>query len=238
MREKIIDIIYEQFALFSQNTNAACTKGCSTCCTQNVTVTATEAEKIFKFAVAQGKEEWFSDILATKRDSVKPPMTTNDFARACLEGREVDPGENDNFSEPCLFLEDGICQIYDARPFSCRAFISRTQCTANSPALVSDNYAATITALNQVIEHVGQKEHWGNLFDVLIAISDISAYKECAQKNTVQDLLEARGKTLTAQPLAGFLLTEENLTEAQDILESIFSATIDGKTVENILNGK
>lgn len=238
MREKIIDIIYEQFSLFSQNINTACAKGCSTCCTQNVTVTATEAEKIFKYAIAQKKEGWLAEILATKRTSVKPTMTTNDFAAACLEGREVDPGQASDFSEPCLFLENGVCQIYDVRPFACRTFISRTQCSTNTPALVSDNYAATVTALSQLVEHVGQKEHWGNLFDVLIAISDISAYKECAQKNTVQDLLEARGKTLTAQPLAGFLLTEENLTEAQDVLESIFSATIDGKTVENILNGK
>lgn len=237
MREKIVNIIYEQFTLFSEKYTTVCAKGCSTCCTQNVTVTATEAEKIFKFAVEQGKEEWLSNILATKRSSTKPLMTTNDFAKACLEGREVEVEQADNFA-PCLFLENGACQIYDVRPFSCRAFISQTPCSSTSPALVSDNYAATVTALQQVLEHVGQKEHWGNLFDVLVAISDISAYKECAQKNTVQDLLEARGKTLTAQPLAGFLLTEENLTEAEHILESIFAATIDGKTIEDILNGK
>lgn len=237
MREKIVDIIYEKFSFFLQKNTNVCAKGCSTCCTQNVTVTATEAEKIFKFVIQEGKEEWLAEILATKRNSTKPLMTTNEFAQACLEGRDVDFGHNSDFT-PCLFLEDGVCQIYDARPFACRAFISQAKCSADTPALVSDNYAATITALNQVLEHVGQREHWGNLFDVLIAISDISAYKECAQKIAVQDLLEAREKTLTAQPLSGFLLTEDNLTEAQEILESIFSATIDGKTIENILNGK
>ncbi len=237
MRERILLEIYQQFEEWNRDRAVACCSGCPACCTQNVNVTATEAELIHKWVVEHNKTDWFATILAKERKTEKPKMTTNDFAKACLEGRDVDPGTADNL-EPCLFLEGGKCQIYEVRPFTCRAFVSDKKCGSSQPAVVSEQYAAATTAVSQVIEHLGQKEYWGNLFDVLTSMTDISAYKESAEKMNEVQVMEARFRTLTAKPLVGFLLTEEDMDEAESILNKIFSAKIDNKTIEDILNGK
>lgn len=237
MREQVLLAIYQQFEEWNNGREIVCSADCTACCTQNVTVTATEAELIHKWVVKEGKTEWLADILAKKRKAEKPKMTTNDFAKACIEGREADPGQADNL-EPCLFLEDGQCQIYEVRPFTCRSFISSEKCGENQPAVVTEEYAAATTAVGQIVEHLGQKGYWGNLFDVLTAMTDISAYKESAAKINEAEIMECRLRTLTAKPLVGFLLTEEDMAEAEPILNRIFSAKIDGKTIEDILNGK
>lgn len=237
MREQILQEIYKQFETWSKGKADACGVGCVSCCTQNVTVTATEAELIHKWILKEGKTEWLADKLASQRNSEKPKMTTNDFAKACLEGKEVDPGQADNLT-PCPFLERGCCQIYEVRPYSCRAFISAKRCSSTQPAIMTEQYAAATTAVSQIIEHLGQKEYWGNLFDVLTAMTDISAYKESSAKLSPEHIMECRMRTLTAKPLVGFLLTEEDMAEAEPILQAIFSAKIDNKTIEDILNGK
>lgn len=237
MKERILKEIYKQFEDWNSKRGIACVAGCASCCTQNVTVTANEAELIHKWIVEQNRTEWLADILATERKCEQPKMTTNDFAKACLEGKEVDPGQADNLA-PCLFLEDGKCQIYPVRPFTCRAFVSTITCGADQPAIVTEQYAATTTAVSQIIEHLGQKEYWGNLFDVLASMTDTSAYKESGAKMSPEQVMECRMRTLTAKPLLGFLLTEEDMAEAKPILQAIFNARIDNKTIEDILNGK
>ncbi|WP_041277550.1 hypothetical protein [Desulfotalea psychrophila] len=69
-------------------------------------------------------------------------------------------------------------------------------------------------------------------------MSDISAYKETAEKLTAVETFNARLRTLTAKPLTGFLLTEEDLQVAGPLLQSIFSTKVDEKSIEDILNGK
>ena len=238
MKDKILVAIYQRFEEWAKDREVACCKGCATCCTQNVIVTANEAELIHKYIVEHNKSEWLADILATHRTgATRPKMTTNDFAKACIDGKDVDPGSADDLT-PCLFLKDGACQIYDVRPFTCRSFASATTCGPDQPAIVTETYAATITAISQIVEHLGQKEYWGLLFDVLTAMSDISAYKESAEKIGESAAMDCRMRTLTAKPLVGFLLTEKDWQEAEPLIQSIFATEIDGKTIEDTLNGK
>lgn len=72
----------------------ACRKGCSACCHMNVSISAIEAERL---AVASGR----------RMSKVKHP-TKHDLRK---------------FSgNPCPFLSrDGVCSVYDDRPFACRA---------------------------------------------------------------------------------------------------------------------
>jgi hypothetical protein len=44
--------------------------------------------------------------------------------------------------------------------------------------------------------------------------------------------------TLTAKPLPGFLLSEEEGLQVAQLLESIFDTEVDHKRIEDILNGK
>lgn len=237
MKLKVLHTIYQTFDKWSHDFPAACSPGCSCCCTQNVTITALEGEEILRFVLAKDLSRWFTDALAQSRTHQPPTMTTNDFALACLEGRETDPDAS-HLPSPCPFLQQNLCRIYPVRPFGCRLFASTKKCSPAQPALVPDYYFEAATAVSQLVEHLGQKEYWGNMLDVLPALLDISEFREIAVHLPGIRIIEARLQTLTAKSLPGFLLSEENGEQVSALLEAIFSATVDGKPVEDILNGK
>lgn len=236
IKEQILKAIYNQFDNWNRNREKACLGGCAACCTQNVTVTATEAELIHKAILEAGKSDWLAEILVRERTSSKLIMTTNEFAGACLNGEAVDPGAADNYT-PCLFLENGYCQVYEVRPFSCRAFISSTACSKDQPATMTEQYAAATTAVSQIIEHLGQKEYCGYLFDILTVMTENTTYQGAAKQLSPIRIMDCRLRTLTAQPLAGFLLTEEDMELVEPLLLSIFQTKIGNKTIKEILNG-
>jgi hypothetical protein len=49
---------------------------------------------------------------------------------------------------------------------------------------------------------------------------------------------QARMQTLTAKPLPGFLFTEDEENKISPLLHTIFNTKIDGKRIEDILNGR
>ena len=166
MKRQILFTIYDIFDRWNSDLDKACHRGCSGCCTQNVTITAVEGEAILRFILAEDMSLWLAEKLASSRTHQPPKMTTNDFAFACLNGKDAEPEGQHNLSV-CPFLEDNLCKIYPVRPFGCRLFISQKTCSASQPALVDDSYFEAATAVSQLIEHLGQKEYWGNMLDVL-----------------------------------------------------------------------
>lgn len=239
MKDKILQTIYTSFEKWSDNNDAeyACCKGCSTCCSQNVTITATEGEEILKYVLKENMVEQFANALVQATELSRPRYTTNDFAKACLDGRDIDPETATNHGD-CPFLQDNVCTIYPVRPFSCRLFVSTVTCRPGTPAQVSDLHMEASTAVTQVIEHLGQKEYWGNMMDVLLAMLDISEYREIADKFNQTIIMQGRMRTLTAKPIPGFLLSEEEGPQVAGLLESIFDTEVEGKRIEDILNGK
>jgi Fe-S-cluster containining protein len=237
MKQQILFTIYDIFDQWNRGLVQACQRGCSACCTQNVTMTAVEGEAILRYILSEGMSLWLAEKLASSRSHQPPKMTTNEFASACLDGQDDPPDDHHNLSA-CPFLEENLCKIYPVRPFSCRLFISQETCSAIHPALVSDSYLEATTAVTQLIEHLGQKEYWGNMLDVLPALLDISEFREIADYLSSTQIILARMQTLTAKPLPGFLLSEEHFLEASPLLESIFAAEIEGKKIEDIFNGK
>ncbi|TKB11674.1 YkgJ family cysteine cluster protein [Desulforhopalus sp. IMCC35007] len=239
MKHKILHSIYTIFEDWSSKSNPhlACCKGCSTCCTQNVTITALEGEDILRYVITKKMVDKFATALLQSTDFSRPKYTTNDFAKACLDGRDLDPEiQSDNGG--CPFLENNLCTIYPVRPFSCRLFVSDVTCSPGNPAQVSDLHLEASTAVTQVIEHLGQKEYWGNMFDVLLALLDIGEYREIADRFNQTLIIQARMCTLTAKPLPGFLLSEEEGPKVAQLLETIFETEVDHKRIEDILNGK
>jgi Fe-S-cluster containining protein len=237
MKSTILHTIYEIFADWSRHLPVVCHLGCSACCSQNVTITATEGEEILRFVMAENLSPWCAEKIAHPRTHHSAAMTHNDFAGACLEGRETDPGAFRN-TPPCPFLEDNSCRIYSVRPFGCRLFSSTKKCSSAQPALVPDYYFEAATAVSQLVEHLGQREYWGNMLDVLPALLDISEFREIASRLDHTRIIKARLRTLTAKPLPGFLLSEENGGKVTQLLKTIFSAQVAGKRLEDILNGK
>lgn len=238
MKSQILQIIYDAFETWSEKEQWACKKGCATCCTQNVTITALEGERILRYIIAEQKEQWLVDKLNLENSPQRPVQTINQFGAACIAGKETEPETAPSYST-CPFLENSVCAIYPARPFSCRCFLSLHKCSPNRSAVVSEKYIAASTAISQLIEHLGQREYWGNMLDVLVALLDISAYKTVADAlGDATRITSARSHVLDGQPLPGFMLGEEDYTYVAPLLEEIFSQRIDGKTVEDILNGK
>ncbi|MFT5699421.1 MAG: Fe-S-cluster containining protein [Desulforhopalus sp.] len=239
MKHQILHSIYTSFENWSSESQMqpACCKGCSTCCTQNVTITATEGEDILRYILSENMVDEFATALLQAGDKSRPKLTTNDFAKACLDGRDVDPATETN-SETCPFLKDNICTIYPVRPFSCRLFVSSVTCSPGNPAQVADDHLEASTAVTQVIEHLGQKEYWGNMLDVLLAMLDIGEYRKIADRLNQTLIIQARMRTLTAKPLPGFLLSEEEGPKVAQLLEKIFETEVEGKRIEDVLNGK
>ena len=238
MKTRVLLAIYSNFDHWSRDLATVCEPGCSHCCTDNVTITALEGVEILRYVVAEGMGEWFARALAGARNHQPARVTTNEFARACLEGREADIGDSGNMS-PCPFLgDDRLCRIYPVRPFACRLFASMRKCSVGQAALMPEYHPEAATAATQLIEHLGQKEYWGNMLDVLPALLDIGEFREIGYLLPPGLALESRLRTLTARPLPGFLLSEENAARVSALLETIFKIEIDGKTVEEILNGR
>lgn len=238
MKEAIYQTIVDRFEQWAGEYDRACARGCSPCCTQNVTITALEGERILSYIRDKNLQTWLAEKLDQPLPHSRPRMTTNEFAQACLNGREADPEENDNLSA-CPFLEEDVCRIYPVRPFSCRCFISAVRCSTRQPARISEHYLSASTAITQLIEHLGQKEYWGNMADVLLALCDISInLKIAAQLVAPSRIIQARLRTHSARPLPGFLFTEEDEIKIRPLLAAIFATEIAGKTVEDILNGK
>ena len=237
MKRQILFTLYDIFDQWNKSLNKACTRGCSGCCTQNVTMTAVEGEAILRFIVTQDMTLWLAEKLSSGPTHQPPTMTTNQFAAACLEGRDISP-DTQHSSAVCPFLDKNLCRIYPVRPFSCRLFISQQTCSALHPALVDDFYLEAATAVTQIIEHLGQKEYWGNMLDVLPALLDISEFKEIAEHLSASLIIQARMRTMTAQPLPGFLISEEHMASVSPLLQRIFDAEVEGKRVEDRLNGR
>lgn len=242
LRDKLLQTIYRQFEQWIA-TNApefACQKSCATCCTQNVTMTAVEGDLIHRFINDNGLHSWFAEKLNQKKSQQHIVETTNEFAQRCLSG--IDEGTNATSNQnqaTCPYLEDKSCRIYEVRPFSCRSFASVKKCLPGEAAELPQFYISTTTTALQLIEHIGQGEYWGNMHDVLLALSDLNENKETAKLLHSQSMADqARARVKKAAPLPGFLISAEDYDRVSPFVLAVFNVKIGAKTVEEILNGK
>ena len=237
MKQDILLKIYEKFDKWAGDLTPACRRGCALCCTKNVLVSGLEAEALLHHALAAGLAPEIGRRLSVPLTHGQPSMTTNEFAAACLDGLDADPGGQEN-PEPCPFLDQGSCLVYAARPFGCRLFISERRCSPGQPALVPDHYFEGATAVSQLIEHLGQGEYWGNLVDVLLALLDSSAFRDVADRVGPSLSLPGRQRCRTARPRPGFLLSEAHGERVGALLQAIFDTRVQGRRIEDTLNGR
>ena len=238
MKNRILQKIYDSFETWEKDRDFVCQKGCSTCCTQNVTITAIEANKIFQYILENNKEQWFVKCLENASTLKPPKLTTNEYATACLSGKETHPENNDNFT-PCPFLQNNSCMIYSVRPFGCRCFGSSVECGKDQPAETPDFHLAAATSVYQIIEHMDQGEYWGNMLDVLLTMCGMREYETIRNLLSDATLIEqSKNRLRMARPLPGFLLLEEDQKYVNPLLDAIFTTKVDHRTIEDVLNGK
>lgn len=235
MKKQILKTIYSCFSEWSGQYDFQCEAGCSTCCSQNITITALEGEVIVKYCRERKTENWLRQRLAQAAELPRMHQTTNQFAQALLNNEDsIDPPPVLEYS--CVFLENGSCSIYPSRPFSCRCFASEVKCGSSHAAAVPPHYLYASVAVMQIIEHLGQFEGWGYMTNMVknhlcstASADDAWQYRALANTNN---------NILTAQPLPGFIYPLQQEKQIAPLLESIFSSQVGGKTIEQILNGK
>jgi Fe-S-cluster containining protein len=234
MKETILSTIYSRFDEWSADQQFYCRAGCAVCCTTNVTITALEGQRVLRYCQHQGLMEWLGGQLAQSSLRKAPKLTTNEFVAALLHGQEV-PSPDTHSEDECFFLQDNRCIIYPMRPFSCRCFASTTPCSKNDAATVADTYLEGSTAAMQIIEHLGQFDSWGYMSDILILQAHLNNYLDIVDSELLK---QANARLRRAQPISGFIIPEDEKNSIASLLQSIFSAPIDSRTIEQILNGK
>jgi Fe-S-cluster containining protein len=197
-----------------------CRQGCSTCCTQSVTMTGLEGEHLLGYLQRQ-QEMGILERSVRSRPSGQPQLTTNQFAAACLQGHALNAEPEGWDLTPCPFLKNNCCRAYQARPFGCRALASLGSCdvigAANTPPLL----LSVNIMLMQVIEHLDQGGLWGNMLEVLACLA--------APPSGQDDTLPFR--LLTNRPCPGFLAIPGEEEELCRLQKELFSMQVGGRSL-------
>ncbi len=143
-----------------KNIPKVCTEGCSACCHQSVSIFSQEGLVLERYILSslnmeqrvkakESGEEWirkFNHI--TPNASVYNPLTEDDLISA---ERQIN-----KLRIPCLFLEDGRCMVYTARPLVCRTYVAES-----SPELCEFDFDRRSKRANTL-----HKIHFRNLMEV------------------------------------------------------------------------
>ncbi len=164
--------LYSFYDEFIRDFSFACQKGCSTCCTVNVAVTTLEADMVAR-AVGHGLDEGLMRGLAAAATSARyiPTTTLNRNTWQIIRGEEITEDRGEHGEGKCLLLDsNGLCSVYDSRPFACRAMSSATPCREQGGADM-DPFLITINlSMYQIIEHLDSHGGFtGNLAGLLYA---------------------------------------------------------------------
>ncbi|HSH12100.1 MAG TPA: YkgJ family cysteine cluster protein, partial [Desulfurivibrionaceae bacterium] len=169
----MIDEIYQAFADESSGVDFACGPGCATCCTRSVTLTTGEGRLILDFLRRMGRS-----LPELPRDPapLRPALTTNGLAGSYLAGQVVlNEPESPWLFEPCVFLREGLCSIYEIRPFACRSLVSTVNCKNTGMAEAPERLVTLAIVTNQLLEGLDRGGFWGNLADVLAFLDEGAA---------------------------------------------------------------
>lgn len=151
----------------------ACQKGCSVCCTRNVTLTSLEAYFLMSHLGPAGRDVALSRLRRhAHRRHLIPTVTLNQMAEICMKGEEPPEDESDPAWGACPLLQDGLCSVYEVRPLACRAMVSRSHCENSGYADMDDFHVTLNNVLMQYLEHIDAGSLMGNLNDLLPLFAD------------------------------------------------------------------
>ena len=220
---EMLEALYKAYDSWTKQFQFACCSGCAPCCTQSVTMTTLEGERIIEYLRQSGQLDKFAARLQASRPSMRPIQTTNQFAASCLA--QAEPTENTpewDFT-PCIFLDNKLCSIYPVRPFGCRSFSSTLDCSVHGTAEVPPVLITVNTVVLQIVEHLNSRgDCWGNMVDILCQL--LEGEKSAAQAHL-----------LKAQPNPGFLIPQEEMQDVAAFFARINGPNIKGDTLVGLL---
>ena len=175
VRDKVsrLEQIYDLFDRTMEPFDLCCRAGCADCCTCNVTMTGLEGRKLLQIWAQKPNEKVMEKIrFSASKKRYHPKLTTNRFARYCIEGQPVPEEENDPEWGQCPFLTSDQCSIYTHRPFGCRAMVSQKSCKKEGAAMVPLIVQTFQNIFLQAIEQLDQDGIYGNMIDVVLFMGD------------------------------------------------------------------
>ncbi len=211
----ILQKIYNTYERFCSGLTLACKRFCSQCCTCNVTLTSLEAYHIVQYLTQTRQTDMLEKLqVQCQKPRFQPKITTNTFAAYCIEAREAPDEESDPAWGQCLFLTNNECPIYQARPFGCRCFVSRINCSESGTAEIDDFVITVNTVFQQYIEQLDIPGFFGNFSDmVLWMVSHQEQYG-------MNQALEAENGLIRNIPIRALMIPPEHREKIQPLLQS------------------
>ena len=220
---EMLEALYKAYDSWTRQYQFACRERCAACCTQSVTMTTLEGERIVEYVRQSGQLDTLAARLKASRPSMRPGQTTNQFAASCLACEEPAEDAAEWDFTPCIFLENKLCTIYPVRPFGCRSFSSTHDCNVHGSAMVAPVLITVNTVALQIIEHLNSRGgFWGNMVDILRQLLDGNESK-------------AESHLLKAQPNPGFLIPQEEMQDVAAFFARINGPNIKGETLVGML---
>ena len=165
---KVLAAIYFFYDRFLKGFSMACRPGCHACCTVNIVATSLEAGHLLRSSFFDNLDLKKLLYSATARPIYRPSLSTNQIADFCLRQEEIPSDRVEHGEGVCPFLDqEGLCSVYENRPFACRAMSSREVCQYGGEADMEPFLVTVNLAIYQIIEHLDKEGVSGNLLDVL-----------------------------------------------------------------------
>lgn len=147
--EALQEVVHESFDLFDSmlgqvdlDPPIACTSGCIHCCYNQIALTEPEAIVLGLHLLETRDTQQLLDLQAKTSGLVES-----------LKGKRWQEIGMARHSLPCLFLENGNCSVYPARPFACRRWNSvdadmcqQSNLTENAMTLIENHPIAWLIA--------------------------------------------------------------------------------------------
>ena len=182
----VLNKIYQLYNDAIKNLDVACKKYCAACCTPNVTMTTLEGYLISDHMISNGQTDLFEVIQSRiSKNRFKPKITFNKIADLCRKGSDPPEEEKTYSNKSCPALKDNLCPIYKVRPFGCRCFISKHDCSKAGYAEVDPFDMTVNTLFMQFVEQIDFMGFSGNFADVLLLMAS-NENRENYKKNTLK----------------------------------------------------
>jgi hypothetical protein len=214
----VLEQLYQIYENFFGAQKMACGKGCSLCCTRNVTLTTLEGYYIVKHLGPVGQAAVFHGLRKyAALERLRPKLTINAMAECCSQGLDAPDEPSDPGWGSCPALAGDLCPLYRARPFACRAMISRQSCHDTGYADMPDLVLTASNIILQTIEHIDAKGFSGNFTDVLLFLAESENRKAYALGQ-----LGTPGEGLLAnRPLTVLMVPPEHRKAIQPLIQAI-----------------
>ncbi|MFH1115412.1 MAG: hypothetical protein V1792_16005 [Pseudomonadota bacterium] len=174
VKRALLKSLYRIYDETLQHHAKACHAGCSVCCTRNVLCTTLEADLVIDRLEKTNRLDLVERFAGNLPQRIaRPSITVNELAGYCLRREEPPEQDVDHAGGPCPILEDGMCPVYEVRPFGCRCLWSREICGQHGEALMDPVLISLNGIFEQTIEHMDKGGLYGNLLDLLSALVSV-----------------------------------------------------------------